>query len=94
MKILATLLLTLSINVYADVMTMPNEAHGEIVLTTSKCPWSDDKELRYAYTYSTDGTIKGCWLRESNVVVIGWVIDKKIMYKFYETSDFTLKKAI
>lgn len=94
MKLLAALLLALSFNANADVMTMQNEALGEIVLTANACPWSKDKELYYAYGYSSEETIKGCWLKESDIVVIGWVIDKKIMYKFYEAIDFKLKKTI
>lgn len=94
MKYLAAVLLVVSINAHADVMTLQNNSHGEIVLTAEACPWSEDNELYYAYTYSDAETVKGCWMKESNTIIVGWVIENQIKYKVYDATKFKLKKTI
>lgn len=94
MKYILALLLTLSFPSQADVMTLKNDGAGEIVLTLEACPISEEKELKYAYAYSKNTLVHGCWLVEKAVVVVGWVIENKIKYKTYDAADFKLKKTI
>jgi len=55
----------------ADVAWMPNQAGGEIVLTTEKGSCSEPYLL--AYSRGDDGTvITGCWLPGTRAVLIRW----------------------
>lgn len=73
MKWLAALLLT-PVAGLAQVLYMPNQGGGEIVLTTRVCTYQGKtyEGLREAYTWTANtGKIEGCWtIRDGNVEII------------------------
>lgn len=70
-----------------DLAYMPNQAGGEIVLTTSATP-ACAKGYLLAYSRGDDGTvITGCWLLGENYVLIKWTLTGAV--KLFRTGDFT-----
>lgn len=97
-KILASLLLLLSVHASAEMMaTLPNKAGGKIVLTDEVCIDPSTKErydsLKRAYNYSSEGgTSEGCWMLEDESVVVVWVLNRGREKSRYPLENFTMNK--
>lgn len=90
-KIIATLLLAVSINVQAEAIAQAqNEGGGFIVLTNEVCKAGNKTfpELRRVYSYTGSGlTQEGCFALEDETVVVVWETGTK---RRYHASGFTL----
>lgn len=91
-KILALLLLSLSVHASAEIIaTQPNQAGGKIVLTDGACTHSGKtySNLNRAYNYGSAGyTSEGCWGVEDETVIVYWIdTDQKMRYP---VSAFTM----
>lgn len=71
-----------------DLAYLPNQAGGEIVLTTSASPGCTKGQM-LAYSRGQDGTtITGCWLAGENYVLIRWSATGTI--KLFRYEDFEI----
>ena len=77
--LLAVLLASVSITVFADSFAIPNKAGGEIVITTTPCPGY--KSLMEAYNYTPGGKMQmGCWAVLEGQVQIVWNDKTRYVY--------------
>ena len=84
MKKLLICMLFVSSSVIADTWVMPNQGGGQVVLTDRKC--QGYKSLFYAYTYTENVFLDGCWTVLDNKVHVVW--DKKQGRRVYNLNDF------
>lgn len=92
---IAALLLLISTSVFASsVYVMKNRTGGEIVLTDKECPFPESNGFLYAYTWSIDARIDGCWALLDSTVHVVWDAPQGAIYKEYRAKDFTRKEVI
>lgn len=85
----ATLLLIVTLctafNASADSWTMNNQGGGKVVLTDRACNEKGTKTLKYAYTYTDNSFLEGCWaLIDGKVHVVWGKKDRRV----YEINAF------
>ena len=68
----------------ADTWVMPNNGGGEVVLTDRLC--QGYKNLYYAYTYTPQLYLDGCWRLMDGKVHVVW--EKGGGRRVYEMNDF------
>ena len=92
---IAALLLLISTSVFASsVYVMKNKLGGEIVLTDRECPFPKSEGFLYAYTWTVDARINGCWALLDNTVHVVWDAPQGAIHKEYRARDFTKKSTI
>ncbi len=84
MKWIVAVLCAVSINAMADTWVMPNNGGGEVVLTDRLC--QGYKNLYYAYTYTPQLYLDGCWRLMDGKVHVVW--EKGGGRRVYEMNDF------
>ena len=84
MKKLLICMLFISSSAMADTWVMPNQGGGQVVLTDRKC--QGYKSLFYAYTYTENVFLDGCWTLLDGKVHIAW--DKRQGRRVYNLNDF------
>lgn len=62
--------------------SMPNQAGGEIRLTTTRCPDKGRESWFIMYSYVPSGTsIYGCWFANNGLVHVSWVDGTSSIFK-------------
>lgn len=93
-KILALLLLSLSVHVSAETLaTLNNKAGGKIVLTDRPCVYkgTHHDKLNFVYNYGSSGqSSEGCWGIEGEVVAVIWFDSEGTMR--YPLSNFVINQ--
>jgi len=84
MKWIVAVLCAVSLNAMADTWVMPNNGGGEVVLTDRLC--QGYKNLYYAYTYTPQLYLDGCWRLMDGKVHVVW--EKGGGRRVYEMNDF------
>jgi hypothetical protein len=74
-KFLATILLSLPLAAWADMMVMQNQQDGYIILSKDECPIEHDKTLPLYMALATTPTVNvpGCWFFKDMLVHIIWL---------------------
>lgn len=93
-KLLAALALLVSINAYAESWAMPNEAGGEITLTSESCKADNGAypQLKKSYSWSNKIYFEGCWaIIDGNVHVIWMLPSGTRPRNVYNINSFTRK---
>ena len=83
MKKLFLILAIVSNMAQADTWVMPNNGGGQVVLTDRLC--QGYKTLYYAYTYTTQMFLDGCWRLMDGKVHVVW---EKGGRRVYQMNDF------
>jgi hypothetical protein len=83
MKWIVATLCAVSLNVMADTWVMPNNGGGQVVLTDRLC--QGYKTLYYAYTYTPQMFLDGCWRLMDGKVHVVW---EKSGRRVYQMNDF------
>ena len=82
----------------ADVMVIPNQANGYVVLTTEACEVKKSPDLYKSYSFGTNQRepfkVEGCWLQEQDIIAVAWFVDGEVMFRYYDAQDFKLQKSI
>jgi hypothetical protein len=93
-KILALLLLSLSVHVSAETLaTLNNKAGGKIVLTDRPCihKGTTYEKLNFVYNYDNSGySSEGCWGIEGEVVAVIWFDSQGTMR--YPLANFVINQ--
>jgi hypothetical protein len=91
-KFLATILLSLPLAAWADMMVMQNQEGGFIALVKDECPIEHDKTIpMFMALASAKGMdIPGCWYFEDMNVHIFWFTPQNGILEYtYSALDFT-----
>ena len=90
-KIIATILLSLPLVAWADMMVLEHQQGGHIVLVKDNCPIEYDKTLSmYMALATTPSTVVfGCWFFKDMLVHIIWIQQGQDPVKYeYPAEDF------
>jgi hypothetical protein len=90
-KIIATILLSLPLVAWADMMVLQNQQGGYIVLSKDECPIEHDKTVpMYMALATTPSTVvPGCWFFKDMLVHIIWIRQGHDPVKYqYPAEDF------
>lgn len=94
-KLFATILILLSVNIYAsEVYVLKNRLGGQIVLTDKQCPFPEGEIFLYAYTWADTSKIEGCWVLIDRTVHVIWDAPNGPVEKQYNPRDFVKKHVI
>lgn len=90
-KIIGLLAMAVAMDAGAVVMTLKNNAGGEVVISDRVCKLKDKEypPLKEAYAYSSDGsTFNGCWTMKDGRV---WVMYVGGDERLYDPANFVVK---